>query len=79
MWAIDGIRNKQFSEYVEMKFRPQSGMSTTSRKAGYAFAEGDIFNHEIQNFGLENRHMMNTSQPFCWWMSFTKVSNPFFP
>ena len=48
-----------------MKFRPQLAMSTTSRKAGYAFAEGDIFNPEIQNFGLENRHMMNTSQSFC--------------
>ena len=31
-----------------MKFRPQSAMSTTSGKAGYATAEGDIFNLEMQ-------------------------------
>ena len=30
-------------------------------------------------FGLENHHMMNARQPFCWWMTFTKVSNPFLP
>ena len=24
-----------------------------------------IFNHEMQNFTLENHHMMNASQPFC--------------
>ena len=48
MWAINRIRNKQFSEYVEMKFRPQSAMFTTSRKAGYAPAEGDIFDLEKQ-------------------------------
>ena len=23
------------------------------------------FNHEMQNFGLENHHMMNARQPFC--------------
>ena len=33
----------------------------------------------MQNVCLKNRHMMNTGQPFCWWVSFTKVSNPFFP
>ena len=22
---------------------------------------------------------MNANQPFCWWMTFTKVSNPFLP
>ena len=38
-----------------------------------------IFTLEIQNFSLENHHMMNVRQPFCWWMTFTKVSNPFFP
>ena len=48
-----------------MKFQPQSAMSTTSRKAGHAPAESDIFNLEMQNFELENRHMMNTGQPFC--------------
>ena len=31
----------------------------------------------MQNFSLENYHMMNARQPFCWWMTFTKVSNPF--
>ena len=38
-----------------------------------------IFNLEMQNFSLENHHMMNARQPFCWWMTFTKVSNPFLP
>ena len=38
-----------------------------------------IFNLEIQNFSLENHHMMNARQPFCWWMTFTKVSNPPLP
>ena len=33
----------------------------------------------MQNFSLENHHMMNARQPFCWWMTFTKVSNPFLP
>ena len=33
-----------------------------------------IFNLEMQNFSLENHHMMNAHQPFCWWMTFTKVS-----
>ena len=34
---------------------------------------------EMQNFSLENHHIINARQPFCWWMSFTKVSNPFLP
>ena len=38
-----------------------------------------IFSLEMQNFSLENHHMMNARQPFCWWMTFTKVSNPFLP
>ena len=38
-----------------------------------------IFNLEMQNFSLENHHMMNARQPFCWWMTFTKVSNPVLP
>ena len=38
-----------------------------------------IFNLEMQNFSLVNHHMMNARQPFCWWMTFTKVSNPFLP
>ena len=38
-----------------------------------------IFNLEMQNFSLENHHMINTRQPFCWWMTFTKVSHPFPP
>ena len=33
-----------------------------------------IFNLEMQNFSLENHHMMNEREPFCWWMTFTKVS-----
>ena len=37
-----------------------------------------IFNLEMQNFSLENHHM-NACQPFCWWITFTKVSNPFLP
>ena len=36
-----------------------------------------IFNLEMQNFSLENHHMMNACQPLCWWITFTKVSNPF--
>ena len=35
-----------------------------------------IFNHEMQNFTLENHHMMNASQPFCWRMTSTKVWKP---
>ena len=38
-----------------------------------------IFNLEMQNFSLENHHMMKARQPFCWSMTFTKVSNPFLP
>ena len=38
-----------------------------------------IFNLEMQNFSLENHHMMNAHQPFCWWMIFTKVSYQFLP
>ena len=34
---------------------------------------------KMQNFGLEKRRMVNAHEPFCWWMSFTKVSNPFQP
>ena len=37
------------------------------------------FNLEMQNFSLENHHMMNVRQPFCRWMTFTKVSNLFLP
>ena len=33
----------------------------------------------MQNFSLENHHMMKARQPFCWSMTFTKVSNPFLP
>ena len=29
-----------------------------------------IFNLEMQNFCLENHHMINARQPFCWWMTF---------
>ena len=35
-----------------------------------------IFNHEMQNFTLENHHMMNARQPFCWRMTSTKVWKP---
>ena len=38
-----------------------------------------IFNLEMQNFSLVNNHMMNARQPFCCWMTFTTVSNPFLP
>ena len=38
-----------------------------------------IFNLEMQNFSLEKHHIMIARQPFCWWMTFTKVSNPFHP
>ena len=38
-----------------------------------------IFSLEMQNFSLENHHMINTHRPFCWWMTFTKVSNLFHP
>ena len=38
-----------------------------------------ICNLEMQNFCLENHHIMIVLQPFCWWMTFTKVSNPFLP
>ena len=34
-----------------------------------------IFNIEMQNFTLKSHHMMNASQPFCWRMTSTKVSN----
>ena len=36
-----------------------------------------IFNLEMQNFSLENHHMMNARQPFYWSITFTKVSKPF--
>ena len=35
------------------------------------------FSLKMQNFSLVNHHMTNARQPFCWWMTFTKVSNPF--
>ena len=38
-----------------------------------------IFNLEMQNFSHESHHIMNARQPFCWWMTFTKVSNQFLP
>ena len=38
-----------------------------------------VFNLEMQKFSLENHHIMIAHQPFCWWMTFTKVSNPFLP
>ena len=38
-----------------------------------------IFNLEMQNFSLENHHMMKARQSFFWSMTFTKVSNPFLP
>ena len=38
-----------------------------------------ILNLQIQNFSLENHHMMKARQPCCWWMTFTKVSNPPLP
>ena len=31
-----------------------------------------IFNLEMQNFSLENQHMMNVRQPFCWRITSTK-------
>ena len=37
-----------------------------------------IFNLEMQNFSLENHHMMKARQPFCWSITFTK-QNRFFP
>ena len=38
-----------------------------------------IFNLEMQTFSLENHNMMKARQPLCWWMTATKVSNPFLP
>ena len=37
-----------------------------------------IFNLEVQNFSLENHHMMKARQPFFWSITFTKVSKRFF-
>ena len=31
-----------------------------------------IFNLEMENFSLENHHMMNARQPFCWRITSTK-------
>ena len=33
----------------------------------------------MENFSLENHHMMKARQSFFWSMAFTKVSNPFLP
>ena len=38
-----------------------------------------IFNLEMQNFSLENHHIRNARQPFCWWVTFMTMSNPFLP
>ena len=38
-----------------------------------------IFNLQMQNFSLENRHLINARQPFWWRTTFTDVSNPFLP
>ena len=35
-----------------------------------------IFNLKMQNFRLENHHMIKARQPFCWQMTSTKLSNP---
>ena len=38
-----------------------------------------FFNLKKQNFTLENHHMMNMHQPFCWQITTTKMSNPLLP
>ena len=38
-----------------------------------------IFNLEMPKFSLENYHVMNARQPFCWRITSAKVSNPFLP
>ena len=35
-----------------------------------------IFYLEMQTFSVENHHMKNAHQPFCWWMTFNKGVKP---
>ena len=63
------IENKV--EFLERQFH--------SEKLSFLFPFVSFIGVFSQNFSLENHNIMNARQPFCWWMTFTKVSNPFLP
>ena len=57
-------RSFVYKEETELSFELSRSICVLYRR---------IFNLEMQNFSLENHRMMKARQPFCWWMTFTKV------
>ena len=69
-------RNKFHDKKLSFVHKKETEHSFELSLSIYVFYRS-IFNLKMQNFGLENHDMMTARQPFCWWMSFTEVSNPF--
>ena len=83
--SIRPVENKV--EFLERQFHSEKLSFVHKKETEHSFELSlsicvfyrRIFNLEMQNFSLENHHIMIARQPFCWWMTFTKVSNPFLP
>ena len=81
------IRSLRSFSFVERQFHSEKLSFVHKKETEHSFELSlsicvfyrRIFNLEMQNFSLENHHIMIARQPFCWWMTFTKVSNPFLP
>ena len=81
--ALGSVVKKTRVNSSKDNFTEKSSRLSTKRKLSillnFLFPFVSINGFEIQNFSLENHHKMNAHQPFCWWMTFTKVSNPPLP
>ena len=80
-------REENKVEFLERQFHRQKLSFVHKKETEHSFELSlsicvfyrRIFNLEMQNFSLENHHIVIARQPFCWWMTLTKVSNLFLP
>ena len=86
LWSA--LRKTNKVEFLERKFHSEKPSFVHKKESEHSFELSlstcvfcrRIFNLEMQNFSLENQHMMNAHQPLSWRMTSAKVLNSgFFP
>ena len=86
-WLVQNKPSENEVEFLERQFHSEKLLFVHKKDTEHSFElslsicafHQRTFKLEMQTFSLENHHIMNARQPFCWWMTFTKVSNPFLP
>ena len=74
---VEFLETQFHSEKLSFIHKKESGHSSGLFLSIFVFLRG-IFTHKMQNFRLENHHMINARQPFCWRMTSARVPNPLF-